>query len=258
MSRSSALTPTQVAALLGSTGCPPPERIFAAVAGELAESEKAAILLHAEQCDACGAEVVLARSFATPAPAVADGESSSQQAAEVAWIVGELERRRASADSSSNRASEELARVLPMRSRSPHTRTGTWLAAAASVLLATGALYVATRTSAPPALPPPPTSDVMRSGEIAWKSAVGAVRALPEELVWSGVPKAARYRLTAVNAATREPLWSGESPRERLAMPSDLRARIAPWSAIELQVEALSADGHRLAISPPVALRLEP
>ena len=259
MSPSSALTPSQIAALLGSTGCPSPDRIFAAVCGELEPKASEAILAHAALCDACSAELLLARSFAAPAPAQADGASASSEAADVAWIVGELARRRETSEvTSASPMGEPLARVLPMRSRSPRQRTGTWLAAAASVLLASGALYVATRTAAPPTLPPPPATDVLRSGEISWVTSPGSVHVLPADLAWSRVPNAARYRLTAQNAATRAQLWSGESDSERLAMPAALGAQIVPWTAVELQVEALAADGSRLALSPPLTLRLEP
>ena len=98
----------------------------------------------------------------------------------------------------------------------------------------------------------------MRGGEIEWSTPLGRLATLPPELAWTAVPGADRYRLEAVNAATREPLWSGESVVASLPFPAELRTRLAPFTAVELRVEALAANGAVLAVSAPAELRLEP
>jgi hypothetical protein len=251
------LTPPQLATLLASGDCPRPERIYEAVAGELGAEERDTVLAHASRCDACGAELALARAFAEPAAADA-ATSGAVAAADIGWIVGELERRRGQeAGPAGAPTTPELARVLPMPARSRRGHPGGWLAAAASVLLAVGGLYLTTHTAAPPSVPPPPTTDVLRSAEIAWETPLGRLATLPSALRWSASPGAVRYRLTAANAATRAPLWSGESTTAAMPFPPALAARIEPFVTVELRVEALSADGAVLALSAPVALRLE-
>ena len=153
------LTPPQLATLLASGDCPRPERIYGAVAGELGAEERDTVLAHASRCDACGAELALARAFAEPAAADL-AVSGAAAAADIGWIVGELERRRGQeARPATATTTPELARVLPMPARSRRGHPGGWLAAAASVLLAVGGLYLTTRTAAPPSVPPPPTTD---------------------------------------------------------------------------------------------------
>lgn len=251
------LTPAQLATLLSSSDCPRPERIYEAVTGELGPKERDSVLAHASRCDACGAELALARAFAAPVEADL-AEPGDVAAADIGWIVGELERRRdQAAGRSAPDSAPELARVLPMSTRSRRAQTGGWLAVAASLLLAVGGIYLTTRTTAPPSVPPPPTTDVLRSAVIAWETPLGKLAALPAELRWSATPGAVRYRLTAANAATRAPLWSGESATATIPFPPALAARIEPFATVELRVEALSASGGVLALSAPVELRLE-
>jgi hypothetical protein len=245
------ISPAQLAALLGSDECPRPERLLEAVAGELAAPERDAVLRHAAGCDACGAELALARAFADPSATVGQDErESAALASDVDWVVAQLEGRRQA-------AAPELARVLPMSARRAGGARGGWLAAAASLALAVGGLYLVTRTVGPPPVPGPPPTDVLRGGEIAWETPLGRLAALPAELAWSAVPGAVRYRVTAVEAASRAPLWSVERATPRLALSPELRQPIVPLTAVELRVEALAPDGARLATSPPAELRLE-
>lgn len=227
------------AALRAESGCVAPERIVAAVAGELPAAERRAVLEHAEACAACGAELALAREYF----------DSSADASEVEAVLERLPE--------NPFASRPLAEVVPFRPRRrPAFRPAAW-AAAASVLLAVALGWVALRERGPGALPDRPIEDVVRGGRIEIATPLGALPEAPGEIAWSPVERAASYRIeilgvdgeTVATAETAAPAWS---------LPAATRGALETLVSYRVRVLAFDAGGAELAASPLEELRLEP
>lgn len=227
------------AALRAGEGCATPERIAAALAGELAEAERRALMAHAEGCAACAAEVALAREYF----------EAAASASEVEDVLARLPE--------SPYAARPMAKVLPMRSRRPAAfRPATW-AAAASVLLAVALGWVALRDRGPASLPDRPVTDVVRGGRIEITTSLGALSEAPATIAWREVAGAARYRVEILGV-DGEPVAAAETTVPHWSVPSESRAALETFVAYRVRVVALDSAGAELAASPAAELRLEP
>lgn len=227
-------------ALRSGQGCGTPERIAAAVAGELEETEAAELLAHAESCAACAAELELARGFFAATTSGAEVDEVLRR------LPGRLESARAT------------AKVLPMRrpSRPTAPRSVVW-AAAASVLLAVALGLVALRPSGPAPLPDRPIEDVVRGGRIEITSSLGVRASAPESIAWSAVAGATRYRVEILGV-DGEPVAAAEVVLPEWSLPESARSALETFVAYRVRVAALDTAGGELAVSPATELRLEP
>lgn len=250
MSESKRIPVETLARALGAgEGCPALERLVAAAAGELPESERADVLAHAASCAACAAELDLARGFGR--------EPEVDEAADVEWIVGRL--RGETAAASVPAATPAVAKVLPMRPRrgalSP-ARRALW-AAAACAALAIGLSFWSVRDGRAPALPERPLVDVVRGGAVELTTALGSLAAAPDEIAWRPVAGATSYRAEILDVADR-PLLAALVTAERWTLSFEERARLETFVRYRVRVVALDAGGRELAASEPAELRLEP
>jgi hypothetical protein len=225
-----------------SEGCPPPEAFLEAEAGALDPEARRRLLEHAERCPACAAERDLARLFD------AGPEAGDVRPEDVAYVVGRLEGRPHTA-----------GQVVPFPAA--RRRPAVWvgrLAAAAMILLAAG-LFLQ-RYLAAPSLPPPPispSSGVVRGGEVEPLAPVGDVEAVPAELRWAPRPGAVSYRVR-LQTVDDTVLWEATVPAPPARLPAEVARRLQRAVVYVWSVEALDAQGARLASSEPVRFRARP
>jgi hypothetical protein len=220
-------------------GCPPPEAFLEAETGALDPEARRRLLEHAERCPACAAERDLARLFD------AGPEAGDVRPEDVAYVVGRLEGR-------PHTAGQVLAFLGARR------RPAVWvarLAAAAVVLLAAGLFFQ--RYFAAPQLPEPPSSGVVRGGEVEILAPVGEVEAVPVELRWAPRPGAVSYRVR-LQAVDDTVLWEATLSAPPARLPAEVVARLQRGVVYVWSVAALDAQGARLASSEPVRFRARP
>jgi hypothetical protein len=230
-------------------GCPPPEAWLEAEAGALAPQERRTLEAHADRCPACAAERDLATLFdAGPAEAGASPE-------DVAFIVSQLEK--ASPVRPAGRNSE-TSRVVPFPGQRTRRFPASFVrfAAAAALVLAVGLGY-RTLYSPSPSLPAPPQNETVRGSEVEVVAPVGEVLEIPGELRWAPVPGAVSYRvrLSAVDGTV---LWDGTAAAPPVRLPAEVGAGLHRAVVYVWTVEALDANGARLAGSEPVRFRARP
>jgi hypothetical protein len=235
------------AAYAASPDCVAPERLLAAVLGELTEAERQAVEAHAALCPACSAELELARAFAPSASELAAGRADLEP------IIARLRR--------ANPAAPPAARVLPFekpaarRLFAPATRR---FALAATLLVAAGALFLLGRGGdRAPGLPTPPESEVVRSARLEAIAPQGELATVPTSFSWRAIADAKRYRVHLLGVDD-EVLWQGESAGTELPLPADLRARLAPAVHFRWRIEATAANGDVLARSETVEFVISP
>lgn len=206
------------------TGCPPPELFHSLAMGDLAGADRARLEEHAERCPACAAERELARAFAAPPELDEDGRE----------IVARLERRHRPAD----------LRETP---RSPFSwPSWTWgLAAAASMAIAVSAIV---SSPGPPPLPSAPGDQVTRGSAVELTFPLGEIVEPLEELRWREVAGAHRYQVT-LQGVDGEVRWETRADGPRVNLPKQVAARLHSAVVYLWRVEALDAQGERLAIS---------
>ncbi len=207
------------AKLSGHEDCASPERLHAAVAGDLPAAEARTVLAHAEMCGACSAELALAQQF--------ERAASAGELAEAEALLAEVRR--------PIPAAEPLRRVVPGRRWVART-----LAAAAILLLG---VTVAPRLF--PTRPPiGPISNVQRGNEIVLQSPLGVVKPGPLGFSWSDVPGAAAYTLTVRAADETTLVMERTSSENRLDLASGgNEAPFHPGSVYTWSVRAMGANG---------------
>lgn len=202
-----------------AAGCPPPESFLEAEMAALPEDERRRLTEHAESCAACTAEWELARLF----DAVPQG------------------------------------RLVAFPSRPPAPRPArrpSWQwAAAASMLFLVGMSFYLARPVAPP-LPAPQAGEV-RGSRIELVAPLGDVAAVPAELRWEPVTGAAAYRVRLL-AVDDTALWETRVDRPAAPLPAEAGSRLQRAVTYRWTVEALAADGRRLALSEPGTFRMPP
>jgi hypothetical protein len=235
-------------------GHPAPETFLSWEMGELSPEERRRIEEHVAGCPVCAAERDLAGLFEEP-PAEEEGE-------DVDFIVSRLE------GLETGRGKEE-ARVIPIAPAQEARRevraagsprrsrmSPLWgLAAAALLAITFGVLFQ--MRQAPPALPDPGAAGVFRGADVAPVSPVGELGEAPSELRWEEAQGARRYRWRLISvdgAALGEGVVSGSPAR----LPEDLVRSMKPAVVYTWTVEALDAQGGRIALSEPARFRVRP
>lgn len=223
------------AALARTAECPPLEEI---------ESDRAKS--HVDACAFCKTELALLKSFRDAEVAPGDAAAIAQITAQ---ITAKLRERSAVAGA---RAVESppswIERIFGQR----------WLRPAALALA--GALLIAAvtlelRHRSPELNSGANGTDVLRSGALAISSPVGDVQTPPEEIRWEAVAGAARYRVHLMEVDQHE-LWSGEAATAQIAIPADVRKQIVPLKTLLIEVDALDANGNKVAQSEVVRFRV--
>lgn len=220
--------------------CPPPEAYLPGA--ELSDAERARIEAHARACPACAAERELARGFAEPVRTEADNEAIVQKLqASAPW--------HARAASSSN-----VTPIGGRRARRRRSFMGLPLAMAAGILIATGAALQLLGPHAPP-IGAPGSGNALRGAAIEVVAPAGDVREVPRELDWRAVPDATSYRVSIVGV-DGEPLWNETVTGSPAMLPATAANALHGAVLYRWQVEALDANGARIAWSKPTEFRI--
>jgi hypothetical protein len=234
--------------------------------GELPDDERQRLDEHARTCPACAAEQELARLF-HEAP-----DKAGVSAGDLAHVVARLEQT-SPVRPLAEVTESPVGKVVPFPARSPQSvpsvqdtqpvrretsRVRPWRLAAAAALLLSGSLLVWRSQPTQMPLPAPPgESEVFRGGDVEVVSPLGEMDAVPTELRWQERDGAASYRvrLSAVDDAV---LWEATVAAPPARLPDTVagtlhRAVVYVWT-----VEALDANGARVAVSEPARFRARP
>jgi hypothetical protein len=221
--------------------CPPPEAYLPDA--DLSDAERARVESHARACPGCAAERALARSFDADAAGDADSDAIVQTLrANAPWrprvaSASTLERTRGA-----GRPRRRLSFGIP-------------LAMAAGVLLAVGAIFQIVGPDAPP-IGAPGTGMIMRGSEIEAVAPAGDIAQAPDALSWHEVPDAVSYRVSIVGV-DGDTLWSGAAAGSPAVLPDAALTAMHPAVLYRWQVEAINANGARIAWSKPTPFRFE-
>lgn len=216
-------------ALRPSDSCPDAEALAAA-------AQNPEIQRHLEGCARCRTELALLHEFES-------AQAQASEAASVDWIEGELKRRSA----------EILAAPVPPLPQPPARKSlfaARWrvLALAASAICLVGA-GVYWRGATEPALAPPSSTPVWRSGSLTLIAPVGDVASAPREFRWESVSGAASYRVHLFEVDGRE-IWTADSAAPSIVPPPAVLDQLAPARAFAWRVEARNAAGQVIAGAP--------
>jgi hypothetical protein len=236
-------------------GCPPPEAFLEAEAGALDAEARRRLDEHADHCPACAAERDLARSFEAGPVA---GEVRSE---DVAFVVARLEAASPVRPAAPG-ALGKPGNVVPFPAARPRQAVppgrSSWLArlaAAAVVLLVTG-LFLRDYFPAP-SLPDVPEHSVVRGGVLEAVAPMGDVDAAPAELRWVPRQGAAAY-LVSLETVDDIVLWEERVAAPPARLPAEVAAGLKPAVTYIWSVQALDAQGARLARSDPERFRVRP
>ncbi len=232
-------------------GHPSPETFLSWEMGELSPEERRRLEEHVARCPACAAERDLARLF-----------EEEEAGEDVDFIVSRLEGMHLGLKT-------EEARILPIAPAQAARRevraveaprrsrmSPLWgLAAAAMLALTLGVLFQ--MRQAPPVLPDPGSAGVFRGADLAPVSPVGELGEAPSDLRWEEAPGAGRYRwrVTSVDGTV---LGEGTVSGSTAPLPEGLVRSLKPAVVYTWMVEALDAQGGRIALSEPVRFRVRP
>jgi hypothetical protein len=234
-------------------GCPPPEAFLEAEAGALDAGARRRLDEHADRCPACAAERDLARGFE------AGHAAGDVRPEDVAFVVAQLE---AASPVRPAAAPGNRGNVVPFPAARPRQALppgrSSWLArlaAAAVVLLVTG-LFLRDYFPAP-SLPDVPEHSVVRGGVLETVAPVGEVAAAPAELRWVPRQGAAVY-LVSLETVDDLVLWEERVAAPPARLPAEVAAGLKPAVTYIWSVQALDAQGARLARSDPERFRVRP
>jgi putative zinc finger protein len=210
----------------------------------LAPRERDAAKAHIDACPTCQAEITLIQAFA-------DARVSDEESIAVREIVADLQRR-------------PSAIVLPAREESRARRGlsfGMWratLSAAAALLVAIVAGYYLLGSNAP-RLPNDIDSgrEVTRSLTVILRGPIGDQTTAPTRLEWQSVASAVRYRVRLMEV-DRSELWSAETTKMSIDLPTAIRARIVPAKTLLWDVTAYGVTSEIVAASDVERFRLVP
>lgn len=209
---------------------------------------------HLSNCSRCQTELAMLQEFehATPRP---------EEAAEVAFVTGELKRRfrssRPVAEESglTRPAPRRTGRLVARKSFAIRSISTAAMSLAAMLLLIAGALYL--RSGKEPLLVSDGSSGqtVLRSQAITLLEPKGDLEQTPAELRWQPVSGAARYSLKLMEV-DRTVLWESSSEQSRLMLPQPVREKIVPGKTLLWEVTAIEAGGEPVATSPVERFRV--
>lgn len=164
---------------------------------------------HVQHCVRCQTEFALYADF-----------NRDEKSAEGEFIANELQRRFAESN------------VRPFK---PRAFRLLYAAAAALVILIGAGVFLQTRE---PALNPIDGPEIYRGARLEAIAPIGDLAQAPNELRWSPVANASRYRVQIMEV-DRTVLWRGESNDSRIAIPSTITVQFAPGKSLLWEVTAL-------------------
>lgn len=208
---------------------PTPECVGLARLGEDLDAAERA---HVESCARCQSELALFREIGRE-------ETSAGEAREVEWIAGELRRRN---------------NVVAFRPKAWRV-----LYAAAAVFVMVIGIGYWMQLREPSIDAPLDGAAVYRSARLDVIAPVGDLAQAPNELRWTAVPEAARYRVQ-IAEVDGTLLWSAGTTQSRVALPPGVIAQFAPGKSLRWEVKAFrgeemlaSSDTQtvRVSVAPP-------
>jgi hypothetical protein len=126
---------------------------------------------------------------------------------------------------------------------------------AAAVLVAIGAISQFIGSNAPP-IGAPGAGIAMRGSDIETVAPEGDIPQAPAALQWRDVPDAASYRVSILGV-DGDPVWSGTAGASPAQLPEAALTAMHPTVLYRWQVEAMNANGARIAWSKPTPFRFE-
>jgi hypothetical protein len=244
-------------------GCPSPEIFLSWETGDLPVAERRRLEEHVAHCPACAAERDLARLFE------ASPEEMESRREDMGFLLARLEASRPGrpAEAKVIPIDPRRSRQQPVATEAPavpaappvRRRSGfrpAWsLAAAAMLAVVCGVLFQ--MRSAPPPLPDPGTSGVMRGTDLALVYPLGELSAAPSELRWEEIAGARsyRWRLISVDGTV---VWEETATGSPVRLPGGLVRALHPAVVYTWTVEALDDRLHRIASAEPVRFRVRP
>jgi hypothetical protein len=193
---------------------------------------------HLETCTRCQAELALWQEFAEPTPLPDETEI-------VQSLVADL--RRAPA------IPQSLASTARLPRRFGRVRLSV-LAAAASLLLAAAAGYVAWNPE-PRIEAPEPARDADRSAAVQVLGPTGDLAVAPKELAWAALEAAARYDVE-IFEVDGTVLWRVSLSSPRVELPPEVVDRFVPGKTLVWKVTARNAAGAAIAHSGAQRVRV--
>ena len=192
---------------------------------------------HVGHCAYCQNELAMMVEFQEAAP-------RPEEAADVAWIQAELERR--SAITPQSGPSESLwARIRSWISGALPSRGWQTIAVAASLLfVVAGGMYL--RQGNDGLRPPLGGEPVWRSQGFAGVAPVGDVAAAPVDLQWEAVPGAVQYHVRVMEVDRTE-IWQAESSGTRIVLPAEVRGQMTAGRSFLWTVAARNGAGSTIA-----------
>jgi hypothetical protein len=97
---------------------------------------------------------------------------------------------------------------------------------------------------------------IMRGSEIEAVAPEGDIAQEPGALQWRNVTDAASYRVTILGV-DGDPVWSGSAAGSPAELPDAALAAMHATVLYRWQVEAINANGQRIAWSKPTPFRFE-
>ena len=203
---------------------PSPECIDLVRLGEeLSDAERA----HVDGCARCQTELALFRE-------IANDETSSDEAREVEWIASELRRRN---------------NVVAFR---PKSWRVLYAVAAALVMVIGISYWINFREPAVDTTFDP--SEAYRTARLDVIAPIGELAQAPNELRWTAVEDASRYRVQ-IAEVDGTLLWSAGTTQSNVALPPAVIAQFAPGKSLLWEVKAFRGD-EMLASSDTQTVRV--
>lgn len=200
-----------------------PECVDLARLGELNAAEQA----HVSECARCQAELTLFREISRE-------EGSAEEDAAAAWIAGELRQRN---------------NVVAFR---PKAWRALYAVAAALVVLVGAGVWMQLRE---PSIDGPIGGPaIYRSARLDVIAPVGELAAAPNDLRWTAVPDATRYRVE-IAEVDATPVWSAGVRQDHVALPPAIAAQFAPGKSLLWSVKAFRGN-EMLASSDTQTVRV--
>jgi hypothetical protein len=225
--------------------CPPPETFLAEEMAALDPETRASVESHAERCPACAAERDLARTFESA------GSMSASENRDVEHMVRRLKR-----GAPTRKNDSGLARLLRFPALGGLQRSPAFRVAMAAVLVLVVGFAVQTTRTGAPQLPDTAVDTVVRGGQLEVISPVGEIAVVTDAFVWQASDGAVSYLVT-LKTVDDTVLWETTSDQPSVSLPEPVRSQLHPAVTYAWKVEALDAQGARVAGSGWVDFRVQ-